>query len=150
MNTAQESKIFEWYFLLPSIVAGLFSLIGSYFGAKLYRQSQHNKIIDEYRIQIINDFIKIIDLCVNERARNRDIPYHLIFQPADSLISNVKLYLKNKDKNLFEKHVRDYIHNYQHSIKFNREPHDRADPSLLMKNANDAKCKMDKILNSYI
>ena len=143
----QESQAFQWYFLLPSIIAGIFALIGSYFGAKLYRKSQHDKIILENRISVFKDFLHAIEICEKERAKDNNIPYYLICQPVDILISITKLHLNDKDRESFYKHAKDYINNFEHSIKFNRNPHPRANPSMLMERANHAKSEIEKIFN---
>ena len=83
--------------ILPSIIAGIFALIGSFFGYKLNSKSQREKVLLENRIPIFKNFLQTIDFCEKVRSKDPDIPYHNICKEVDSIIGITALHLNPKD-----------------------------------------------------
>lgn len=136
--------------ILPAIIAGIFALIGSFFGSKLNRKSQHEKIILENRIPIFKNFLQAIAFCENEKSKDTNIPYYQICKEVESLVSITSFYLNPNDHDKFYKLSREYIHNFETFINYSRNPHDRFNLSLLGEKASHAKTEIETLLNSYL
>lgn len=136
--------------LLPSIIAGILALIGSYFGSKLNRKSQHEKLLLEKRTTIFQSFLETLDYCDQERTADLTMPIHLIYQPLRLQIGSVKLYLKDSDKTTFESLVNKFIINSQHDIEYIYRKSSVKGFEKCREIALNIKNEIENILNTYL
>lgn len=101
--------------ILVAVVAGFFSLLGGFFGAKLARRSEYEKWLRQERSTVFGEFLRQINKAQAEALDAiystegtdlmRDIRVSEIFQPLRAQVNIVRLYLHPDDRQAFSEEI---------------------------------------------
>jgi len=105
-----EQELIHWYFLFPSLISGALAFLGSFFGSKIHRKTQHELWLKENRIAVFQKFYNIRDECDAE-AKNPDIPYNDLYKNLDNYRETIRLIISKNKRNHFDKLLTKLISN---------------------------------------
>lgn len=151
-DTMESKPAFEWVAIITPVIAGIFALVGSYFGAKLLAKEQRKNILLEHRRNTFNTFLAQLDHCEHERASNENIDPYMIYQPLRLLMNSTQLLLNKEDRFRFDELVRKFIVASGYYIKYRFRDVELPGPPDIDKalnSANEAKEEIKSMLMKY-
>ncbi|RJF92664.1 hypothetical protein [Noviherbaspirillum saxi] len=105
--------------IIVALVAGFFSLLGGFFGAKLTRRTEYEKWLRQERGTVFGEFLRQINKAQAEALDAiystertdlmRDIRVSEIFQPLRAQENIVRLYLHPDDRQAFSEEISKFI-----------------------------------------
>lgn len=108
--------------ILVAVIAGIFSMLGAFFGAKLTRHSEYQKWVRQERSTVFGEFLRQINKAQAEALDAiystegtdlmRDIRVSEIFQPLKAQENIVRLYLHPDDRQAFSEKISKFVAPY--------------------------------------
>ncbi|MEN8265247.1 MAG: hypothetical protein ABFR82_17510 [Nitrospirota bacterium] len=107
----------DWASIITVLIAGVFALIGAYIGSRMERKTQHQNWILEKRAETFADFLKVLNKSIEdvslyfrqdpEKGLEREQKLLDIYYPAFDYVNIVRLFLKESERDKFDKLVRE-------------------------------------------